>query len=107
MITGDNPLTACHVAKELRFAQKSGGILVLTTDESKNWFWESIDQTLKLPLVADKSYKELVQKYDLTLTGEVSAVLEILTVSEIWLLEISVFFLVSYLSYQFTLTANN
>lgn len=74
MITGDNPLTACHVAKELRFTQKSGGILVLTTDESKDWFWESIDQTLKLPLVADKSYKELVQKYDLTLTGEVSAV---------------------------------
>lgn len=74
MITGDNPLTACHVAKELRFTQKSGGILVLTTDESKDWFWESIEQTLKLPLVADKSYKELVQKYDLTLTGEVSAV---------------------------------
>lgn len=74
MITGDNPLTACHVAKELRFTQKSGGILVLTTDESKNWFWESIDQTLKLPLIADKSYKELVLKYDLTLTGEVSAV---------------------------------
>lgn len=106
MITGDNPLTACHVAKELRFAQKSGGILVLTTDESKNWFWESIDQTLNLPLVADKSYKEFVQKYDLTLTGEVCAVLEILSVSEIQLLEISVF-LVSYLSYQFSLTANN
>uniref|UniRef100_A0A1B6ILU3 Endoplasmic reticulum transmembrane helix translocase n=4 Tax=Homalodisca liturata TaxID=320908 RepID=A0A1B6ILU3_9HEMI len=70
MITGDNPLTACHVAKELRFTQKAGGILVLTSSAGQNWYWESIDQTQRLPLKPDKSYKELIQKYDLSLTGE-------------------------------------
>lgn len=72
MITGDNPLTACHVAKELRFTQKAGGVLVLTTtEEGKDWYWESIDQSQKLPLKPDLSYKELISKYDLSLTGEV------------------------------------
>ncbi|XP_054281923.1 endoplasmic reticulum transmembrane helix translocase [Macrosteles quadrilineatus] len=70
MITGDNPLTACHVAKELRFTQRPGGILVLTSSGDQHWFWESIDQSLKLPLTPDKSYKEFVSNYDLSLTGE-------------------------------------
>lgn len=76
MITGDNPLTACHVAKELRFTQKPGGVLVLTTNKEKEWFWESIDQTEQILLKPErKLYKELVSNYDLCLTGEVTCVL--------------------------------
>ncbi|XP_075212224.1 endoplasmic reticulum transmembrane helix translocase [Lycorma delicatula] len=70
MITGDNPLTACHVAKELRFTQKKEGVLVLTKFQEDNWCWESIDQLQKLPLCPDKSYKDLIHDYDLCLTGE-------------------------------------
>lgn len=65
MITGDNPLTACHVAKELKFTNKQ--MLVLT--EFKETFnWQSIDGIIKLPLEYD--YKILIDKYDLCITGD-------------------------------------
>nr|NVI71701.1 putative cation-transporting ATPase 13A1 [Cucujiformia] len=66
MITGDNPLTACHVAKELKFTNKS--ILNLTNVEDDNWKWESIDRDIELPLEYD--YKILTKKYDLCITGD-------------------------------------
>nr|CAD7457856.1 unnamed protein product [Timema tahoe] len=69
MITGDNPLTACHVAKELRFNQKPS-TLILTELPNEEWVWESIDQSQRLPVLPQKNYKELVAKYDLCLTGE-------------------------------------
>ncbi|XP_023721826.2 manganese-transporting ATPase 13A1 [Cryptotermes secundus] len=69
MITGDNPLTACHVAKELRFTQKPK-TLILTESGNGSWVWESIDQLLRLPVLPQKTYKELVSKYDLCVTGE-------------------------------------
>lgn len=67
MITGDNPLTACHVAKELKFTQKEY-VLILNFDGDK-WGWKSIDETVKLPVVPD-SVKELIKKHDLCITGE-------------------------------------
>lgn len=67
MITGDNPLTACHVAKELKFTQKPTLVLV---EEGGEWVWESIDQSKRLPLVPDH-YTDLTSKFDLCLTGEV------------------------------------
>ncbi|CAP26242.2 Protein CBG06150 [Caenorhabditis briggsae] len=51
MITGDNPLTACHVAKVLKFTKKYSQTLVL--DEPENgvdWIWKSVDGTIELPL---------------------------------------------------------
>ena len=65
MITGDNPLTACHVAKELKITTKTTLNLTETDGE---WSWESIDQNENLPLEYD--YKTLIKKYDLCITGD-------------------------------------
>lgn len=73
MITGDNPLTACHVAKELRFTRKT--ILVLSPDVQANeekkpkYAWISINEN-QVEEINMKSWKKLVQNYDLAITGE-------------------------------------
>uniref|UniRef100_A0A1B6DGW9 Endoplasmic reticulum transmembrane helix translocase n=2 Tax=Clastoptera arizonana TaxID=38151 RepID=A0A1B6DGW9_9HEMI len=68
MITGDNPLTACHVAKELKFTHKKFGTLVLTKGPDE-WFWQSIDGSIK-HMIAEKMYERLVSDFDLCLTGD-------------------------------------
>ncbi|CAG9567416.1 unnamed protein product [Danaus chrysippus] len=68
MITGDNPLTACHVAKELRFTQKIE-VLILT-ENNNEWNWTSVDEELKLPIKPFKTPKEFTKNYDLCITGE-------------------------------------
>nr|CAG4651569.1 EOG090X00J5 [Triops cancriformis] len=73
MITGDNPLTACHVAKELRFNQKP--VTLILSQFEREWKWESVDQTVHEPLVPEKGYKSFVKKYDLCVTGEGLSVL--------------------------------
>lgn len=73
MITGDNPLTACHVAKELRFTRKI--VLVLTPDIQRNsdkelqYVWLSIDED-HIEQLNEKRWKDLVKSYDLAITGE-------------------------------------
>ena len=49
MITGDNPLTACHVARELRFT-KSKSTLILTGKSSNEWGWESVNEEIWIPI---------------------------------------------------------
>ena len=49
MITGDNPLTACHVARELRFT-KSKTTLILTQKPSGEWGWESVNEEIWIPI---------------------------------------------------------
>ncbi|CAH1104950.1 unnamed protein product [Psylliodes chrysocephalus] len=65
MITGDNPLTACHVAKELKFTTKTTLIL---TQSKESYIWRSINETKELPLEYD--YKNLTKEYDLCITGD-------------------------------------
>lgn len=72
MITGDNPLTACHVARELRFTRKK--LLILTPPkniEKDSWSWTSIDgeQTYKLEN-RPKSISLILATHDLCITGE-------------------------------------
>ena len=68
MITGDNPLTACHVAKELKMSSKK--LLILSGDDNDDHHWESVSGAISLPL--DLSATDLRDKYDLCLTGDVS-----------------------------------
>lgn len=65
MITGDNPLTACHVAKELKFTTKTTLILIQSKD---TFMWQSIDEKESLPL--DYDYRVLIKNYDLCVTGD-------------------------------------
>lgn len=72
MITGDNPLTACHVGRELHFTKKTSTLIL--TQISKEWIWESVDQTKHLPLISKdegKKVKPIWQEYSLCITGEV------------------------------------
>ena len=71
--TGDNPLTACHVARELRFT-KTKTTLILTQISNNNWAWQSVNEEILIPTEVMKDKKkwssEVVAKYDLCLTGD-------------------------------------
>jgi len=75
MITGDNPLTACHVAKELLFTPKKPTLLLKKRggEASEDWIWESIDESIQLPLdLSNTNSSHLTAKHHLCLTGDVS-----------------------------------
>ena len=89
MITGDNPLTACHVAKELKFA-KDKSIIILTrieqnelavnehTYDERVWQWQTVDGLKSFSVMSneldkkefDKSFTNLVNEYAICITGE-------------------------------------
>ncbi|XP_018428588.1 PREDICTED: manganese-transporting ATPase 13A1 [Nanorana parkeri] len=71
MITGDNPLTACHVAQELSFIEKQDTLILQPAQDTKDagWLWKSIDGTVSL-LAFPESVKSFTEKYYLCLTGE-------------------------------------
>ncbi len=86
MITGDNPLTACHVAGQLKLIDKKHAVVLSKENEDSNnssWFWQSIiNESIQKPLeyaLEQKVYPkwnknsphiENTYKY-LCLTGEV------------------------------------
>ncbi|ORY07354.1 hypothetical protein K493DRAFT_310267 [Basidiobolus meristosporus CBS 931.73] len=76
MITGDNPLTACHVASELEIVEKD--VLVLDSPEAGVLKWHSIDDEVTIALDTEnpKFDIELVKKYDMCLTGSALQYLE-------------------------------
>ncbi len=67
MLTGDNPLTACHVAKELKITTRK--VLVLTPTQD-GWVWQSVGGNRTVSM--DTRPAELGSTYDLCLAGEVS-----------------------------------
>lgn len=52
MITGDNPLTACHVAAQLKLIdKKSTFVLSRRAKSDDDWYWSSIvDEAVQRPL---------------------------------------------------------
>ncbi len=68
MITGDNALTACHVARELRFT-KTKSTLILTRNLKGQWGWESVNQDVFHPLEISQ-VNAIHQQNDLCLTGD-------------------------------------
>uniref|UniRef100_A0A8C5PIQ4 Endoplasmic reticulum transmembrane helix translocase n=1 Tax=Leptobrachium leishanense TaxID=445787 RepID=A0A8C5PIQ4_9ANUR len=71
MITGDNPLTACHVAQELSFIEKPDTLILQPPldKQDSGWTWQSIDGSIGLPAFPD-SVKTFTDTYYLCLTGE-------------------------------------
>ena len=73
MITGDNVLTACHVARSLHLTKKT--LLALTkctSDDAdlEKWIWQSTDKSTHFDLYP-KDMNQFLNEYDLALTGEV------------------------------------
>ncbi|VDK52591.1 unnamed protein product [Anisakis simplex] len=80
MITGDNPLTACHVAKVLRFTNKSKPVLVLDEpdqDGESNWSWKSVsgNVTAELIPVTKSALTDFIASYEFCMTGTAFAYL--------------------------------
>jgi len=71
MITGDNPLTACHVSRELHFTKKSNTLIL--TESDGEWLWENVDKTMQLPLSMKNTERrtEIWKDNTLCITGEV------------------------------------
>ncbi|ODV65065.1 hypothetical protein HYPBUDRAFT_143950 [Hyphopichia burtonii NRRL Y-1933] len=75
MITGDNPLTACHVAKEVAITTKD--VLILDApedhhevDEEQNLVWRNVEETVVIPFKStDNIDVELFKKHDICITG--------------------------------------
>lgn len=74
MITGDNPLTACHVAKELDIVEQD--VLILDKeeddDDGNTLAWRTIDDTKRIPVeINDLAGIDVAstKDYDLCLTG--------------------------------------
>ena len=66
MITGDNPLTACHVAKELKFTQNTSTLVL--TNVGTDWIWESIDKLHRFNV--DEDINTIASNNDLCITGD-------------------------------------
>uniref|UniRef100_A0A8R1XXK9 Cation-transporting ATPase n=1 Tax=Onchocerca volvulus TaxID=6282 RepID=A0A8R1XXK9_ONCVO len=73
MITGDNPLTACHVAKVLRFTRKSIPILILDQPQGNNkWVWKSVNDDCEFSLQPNPSVEValLINEHEFCITGQ-------------------------------------
>ncbi|KAI1289846.1 Endoplasmic reticulum transmembrane helix translocase [Halotydeus destructor] len=68
MITGDAPLTACHVSKKLKITRHDH-TLILSKCEDATWNWLSVDETVKLPVVSE-NMRKFFSSFDFCLTGE-------------------------------------
>ena len=78
MITGDNPLTACHVAKELKITKLPVVILEGEEEEEgegERWVWQSVKGDGSVTFDPNKErINDLVQTNELCVTGKVMSI---------------------------------
>ncbi|KAI9105844.1 hypothetical protein DFS34DRAFT_31509 [Phlyctochytrium arcticum] len=69
MITGDNALTACHVAKEVAIV--SSAVLIADVWENGTLSWRSIDEKTEIETnLQQRSFDKRLEDYDLCCTGK-------------------------------------
>ena len=71
MLTGDSPLTACHVAKELKISQNKQLVLTAVDPAGSQWEWQKVGGDLSVPLL---DWENVRNQYDLCITGDVSKI---------------------------------
>lgn len=72
MITGDNALTACHIAKEVGIIKRETLIADVWDDVDKHYFeWRTIDEKKKIKDFDfnDYNFNKALMNYDLSITG--------------------------------------
>lgn len=72
MITGDNPLTACHVAREVEIIDREVYILDAPEDKSSKYqlVWRTVDEKTIIPVKpSDPIDKEILKNMDICVTG--------------------------------------
>ena len=72
MITGDNPLTAVHVARQVEIVDRD--VLILDVPENdksgENLVWKSVDETVNIPVDFTKPLDEkIIREKDVCVTG--------------------------------------
>ncbi|EJD45106.1 hypothetical protein AURDEDRAFT_114214 [Auricularia subglabra TFB-10046 SS5] len=74
MITGDNPLTAVHVAREVEIVDRD--VLILDVKDGE-LAWRSVDEAKFIPVTADSALAdgELLRAHDVCVTGAALALL--------------------------------
>ncbi|TRM59042.1 hypothetical protein BD626DRAFT_437524 [Schizophyllum amplum] len=72
MITGDNPLTAVHVARDVEIVDREALILDLKENPSseRDLIWHTVDETKVIPVDPSEPLDEsLFEQYDICVTG--------------------------------------
>lgn len=72
MITGDNPLTAAHVARDVEIVDRDVMILDLKegSKSSDDLVWRTVDETKIIPVDPTKPFdQEIFDNYDICITG--------------------------------------
>jgi cation-transporting ATPase 13A1 len=70
MITGDNPLTAVHVAKEVEIVDRDVLILDVKEGTASDLVWKSVDDTISIDVDPTAPFdQKLFDQYDICVTG--------------------------------------
>lgn len=74
MITGDNPLTALHVARQVEIVDRPALILDSDPSNPKSLLWRSVDEKTIIPVDPTRPLdKDLFSDYDVCVTGSAMA----------------------------------